>query len=208
MTKHRKRNTPVCAFGVLFCLTMITFCITGGLYAKYVGADDNQNSARVITFGQLTLTETGDFEEDGTLRIIPGVNLRKKAVVNFEGSEASTYIFVKITPSSDFATTDHRNFAISRAGQMKMKWTVSAEWTYLQADGDGSYIYYKALRPNTTFEADIFAEDGKITVSDSITKTEMSSLNAVSVGIRAFAVQNGGFADPVAAWSSLVSKES
>ena len=35
------------------------------------------DSARVITFGDLTLTETGDFYEEGKLMIIPGVDLKK-----------------------------------------------------------------------------------------------------------------------------------
>lgn len=204
--KEKKRNLPMRMFCALFCLVMITFYMIGGLYAKYSVAQSSGGEARVIKFGRLFLTESGDFGADGTLRIIPGVNLTKKAVVSFEGSEASTYIFVKVTPSSDFTTTDNKSFAVWRDGQRKMQWEIADEWVFLETDKDGGWVYYRTLAPNTPLEADILADSGRITVSDSITKAEISTMNTISIGIRAFAVQNAGFADPAAAWESLGSK--
>lgn len=205
--KNAKQNILMYILCVLFCLTMITFYITGGLYAKYAATEVGESVARVIKFGQLSLTESGDFSADGTLQIIPGVNLTKKAMVQFEGSEASTYIFVKVTPSSDFTTADNKTFAVQRANQTKLQWKMADEWTFLETDVSGSYIYYRTLAPNTPMEADILADNGRITVSDSITKTEISSMTTISIGIRAFAIQNGGFDDPAAAWKSMASKE-
>ena len=50
--------------GVLFCLVLITTSMMGGLFARYITSATGSDSARVASFGDLTLTETGDF--DGT----------------------------------------------------------------------------------------------------------------------------------------------
>lgn len=205
--KTAKLNIPMCTFCVLFCLTMITVYMTSGLYAKYTATADDGNGARVIKFGDIALTESGDFGDDGTLRIIPGVDLTKKAVVSFSGSEASTYIFVKITPSSDWTTTDNRSFSVGTMNKTQMQWKVADEWLFLKTDNSGDYIYYQELAPNTLLQSDIIADNGRITVSDKITKNEISGMTGIFIQIRAFTVQSNGFADPTAAWESIACKE-
>ncbi len=205
--KKAKLNIPMCAFCVLFCLTMITIYMTSGLHAKYTATANGGNSARVIKFGDIALTESGDFGDDGTLRIIPGVDLTKKAVVSFSGSEASTYVFVEITPSSDWSTTDNRSFAVSNMNKTQMQWKVADEWSFLKTDNSGCYIYYQKLTPNTLLQSDVIADDGRITVSDKITKNEISGMTGIFIRIRAFTVQSNGFADPAAAWESIAYKE-
>ena len=205
--KPAKLNIPMCTFCVLFCLTLVTVYMTSGLYAKYTATANDGNGARVIKFGDISLSESGDFGDDGTLRIIPGVHLTKKAVVSFDGSEASTYVFVKVTPSSDFTTADNRSFAISNVNKTQMQWKIADEWSYLKTDNSGDYIYYQELAPNTPLQSDIIADNGRITVSDQITKEEISGMTGIFIRIRAFAVQNGGFSGPAAAWESIASKE-
>ena len=48
--------------------------------------------------------------------------------------------------------------------------------------------------------------DGKIFVSDQITKSEMTGLTGVYINLRAAVVQSGGFEDAAAAWASLQGK--
>ena len=195
-------NVAMCMALVLFWLVVISTYMTGGLYARYVTQGTGSDSARVIRFGELTLTETGDFTQDGNLMIIPGVDVSKKAVVKFTGSESATYVFAKVTPSASWSITDHKSFSLS--GNF-MGWSIAEGWTYLTSDS-GYHVFYRELAPNTTLEADLIA-GGTVSVSEQITRTEMKNLPDVRIGFQAFVIQSGGFSSPQAAWESLAAKE-
>ena len=209
LVKHRKTakvNIPMCIASFLFCLTLISIHLTSGLYAKYISSASGDDSARVIKFGELTITETGDFYEDNKLMIIPGVDLIKKATVSFSGSESATYVFVEIMPTG-WSATDDVTFALLSNGKTAMQWSIADGWVFLKSD-NGTYIYYRELAPNMELvTADIIARNGKITVSDQITKSEIKAMTNVSIKLRATVVQSGGFENPEAAWNSVAAKE-
>lgn len=208
MVRHHKTkmNIPMCLAAILLCLTLISIHLTSGLYAKYISSASGNDSARVIKFGELTLTEEGDFYEGNKLMIIPGVALTKKATVSFSGSESATYVFVEITPSK-WSTTDNKTFSLMSNGKTAMQWNVAEGWLFLKSD-NGTYIYYRELTPNTELIAtDIIAENGKITVSNQITKSEIQVMTGISIKLRAIVVQSGGFENPEAAWNSVAVKE-
>lgn len=205
-TKTAKVNIPMCIASFLFCLTLISIHLTSGLYAKYISSASGNDSARVITFGDITLTETGDFE-DGNAYIIPGVDLTKKAVVDFAGSEAATYVFIEVTAAEWQPSDDNYSFTIYSEAKALIDWSVADTWTYLTKTDD-TYVYYRALTPNTEIDTeDIIADDGNITVSEYITRSEILALKDLSIKLRATAVQSGGFENPTAAWNSLAAKE-
>ncbi len=205
-TKTAKVNIPMCIASFLFCLTLISIHLTSGLYAKYISSASGNDSARVIKFGELTITETGDFYEDNKLMIIPGVDLIKKATVSFSGSESATYVFVEIMPTG-WSATDDVTFALLSNGKTAMQWSIADGWVFLKSD-NGTYIYYRELAPNLELvTADIIARNGKITVSDQITKSEIKAMTDVSIKLRATVVQSGGFENPEAAWNSVAAKE-
>lgn len=208
MVRHHKTkmNIPMCLAAILLCLTLISIHLTSGLYAKYISSASGNDSARVIKFGELTLTEEGDFYEGNKLMIIPGVALTKKATVSFSGSESATYVFVEITPSK-WSTTDNKTFSLMSNGKTAMQWNVAEGWLFLKSD-DGTYIYYRELTPNKELIAtDIIAENGKIAVSNQITKSEIQVMTGISIKLRATVVQSGGFENPEAAWNSVAAKE-
>ncbi len=208
MVRHHKTkmNIPMCLAAILLCLTLISIHLTSGLYAKYISSASGNDSARVIKFGELTLTEEGDFYEGNKLMIIPGVALTKKATVSFSGSESATYVFVVITPSK-WSTTDNKTFSLMSNGKTAMQWNVAEGWLFLKSD-NGTYIYYRELTPNTELIAtDIIAENGKIAVSNQITKSEIQVMTGISIKLRATVVQSGGFENPEAAWNSVAAKE-
>ena len=208
MVRHHKTkmNIPMCLAAILLCLTLISIHLASGLYAKYISSASGNDSARVIKFGELTLTEEGDFYEGNKLMIIPGVALTKKATVSFSGSESATYVFVEITPSK-WSTTDNKTFSLMSNGKTAMQWNVAEGWLFLKSD-NGTYIYYRELTPNTELIAtDIIAENGKIAVSNQITKSEIQVMTGISIKLRATVVQSGGFENPEAAWNSVAAKE-
>ena len=205
-TKTAKVNIPMCIASFLFCLTLISIHLTSGLYAKYISSASGNDSARVIIFGDITLTETGDFE-DGNAYIIPGVDLTKKAVVDFAGSEAATYVFVEVTAAKWQPSDDNYSFAIYSADKPLIEWSIAGTWSYLTKTDD-TYVYYRVLAPNTKIDAaEIIADDGNITVSEYITRSAISTLTDISIKLRATAVQSGGFENPTAAWNSVAAKE-
>ena len=208
MVRHHKTkmNIPMCLAAILLCLTLISIHLTSGLYAKYISSASGNDSARVIKFGELTLTEEGDFYEGNKLMIIPGVALTKKATVSFSGSESATYVFVEIMPTG-WSATDDVTFALLSNGKTAMQWSIADGWVFLKSD-NGTYIYYRELAPNLELvTADIIAGSGKITVSDQITKSEIKAMTDVSIKLRATVVQSGGFENPEAAWNSVAAKE-
>ena len=201
-----KVNIPMFVAAVLFCLTLLSVHMTSGLYARYISSAYGSDSARVISFGELTLTESGTFQNDGTLMMIPGVNLTKDAVVAFEGSESAVYVFAEITLSQHWtANADKTAFSIVSGTKTLLSWSVDDTWTYLKNDGN-TYIYYASLAPNTAFTSGILANDGAITVSAAMTKSELSALTGVSIDLQASVVQSIGFEGPADAWASLSAK--
>lgn len=193
--------------GVLLCLVMITTALMGGLFARYVTYGTGSDSARVAKFGELTITETGDF--DGTAvkkgMIIPGVDLTKNAAVDFEGSEMSTYVFVEVILSDNWERADNTFSAGSH-----LSWTMADGWIYHTEDtynGNKRYIYYQELEPNAVLTAaPIIADGGKITVSPGITKAQITALGNTAISFRASVIQSGGFETAGEAWTALAGK--
>ena len=191
----------------LFFLTMITVYLLGGLFARYVSSGHGSDSARIATFGDLTLTETGDF--DGTAikkgMIIPGVPLTKDAVVTFAGSETATVVFVEvIVPEDTWETEDNRVFSYGG-----MSWSVASGWEYLDSDeyeGNIRHIYFKTLIPNEELNSEPIVTDGEISVSEEITKASIGSLADAELSFRASVIQAGSFKTVEEAWGAMAAK--
>lgn len=199
-----KLNIPMALACVLLCLTLFSVYLVGGIYARYIVTGSASDNARVISFGDITLTEYGDFNAEGKLVVIPGVNLTKRAYVDFDGSEAATYVFVEITATNWQAVSNY-SFAAKSADKMLMQFDVASDWTYLTKNGD-TYVYYVALDPNEELNAvDIIAAGGTITVSEYVTRDELQSLADVAIKLRATATQSNGFDSPLAGWTSVSS---
>lgn len=199
-----KKNIALRLAGILFCLTLVSFYMVSGLFAKYTTSGKGSDSARVIKFGDITLTETGDFYKDNKMWIVPGLDIKKDAKVSFEGSEAATYVFVQVQVS-DHWTCDKGVFTMEGG---KISWTVADGWERLDDD-----VYYRALKPNETLANADIIKDGIVTVSHTITRDAMETLEKVgdeekpiSIVFRAYVVQSSGFASEQAAWDSLAGK--
>lgn len=201
---HKKPNIALRLASVMLIMVCVSTWMLAGLLAKYTTQDSGTDNARVISFGNLTLTEIGDFADDGLAMIIPGVDLQKKVLVNFTGSEAATYVFVEAILSGNWVTSNNKTFSV---GGDRLQWAVADGWTLVEANtGNGSYVYYRELTPNTSLQADFIANEGRITVNDQITKSEITGMTGISIKLRASVVQSNGFASPSAAWTSVASK--
>lgn len=214
MKKQNKEKAPVKLGTILIrvaaglvILTIISIYLLSGLFARYVSSDQGSDSARVATFGNLTLTETGDFDGTDSKKgmIIPGVPLTKNATVTFTGSEMATVVFVEVVvPKDTWETAD--NSAFSYGG---MSWSVASGWEYLTKDlydGKDRYVFFKILEPNTQLSGEEIVKDGVISVSEEITKANIGSLGNADLTFRASVIQAGGFKTVQEAWTAMAAK--
>ena len=219
--QHREPvlNAAMCLAVVLFWLVIITTYMSSGLFAKYSTMDSGGDSARVIQFGELTVTETldtGVTATGGNLIFVPGTSLKKELTVDFKGSEADTVVFVELEAKGwDFTATDPASFELEQSGNTLMSWEVESGWNYLASDGE-RHVFYIFLDSNTPLENKPVIKDGKITVNvatyDAYDALAGADLN---LDITAYAVQANGFYAPdrdtaekvaTAAWNSVKSK--
>lgn len=199
---HNRPNIALRLAAVMLMLVCISIWMLQGLFAKYRTSSSGQDSARVMSFGNITLTESGDFGTGGgTAYLIPGVDLKKDVSVEFTGSESATYVFVEVGLSSHWSITDNKNFS---AYTNRLKWAVADGWTFLKKDAEtNTYVYYRELKPNEALSADFIAADGAITVDKQIKKSEIAGMTGIQINLRAIVVQSNGFASPEAAWASV-----
>lgn len=187
---------------LLLCAVLVSSHATLGLYASYRSEATGSASARVIKFGDIDIIEA----DDNNLTLIPGVDGKKKAYVDFEGSESATYVFVRIDASAHW-TREDSTLKIDKLVSLG----IDSGWTHLTTE-NGIIVYYKQLAPNTVLNetsGNIFANDGKITVSTSMTYSDISNMKNkgdISITLKAYAVQSIGFADPLTAWNSVSNK--
>lgn len=214
--KRRSSFTPgeilLFVAGILFCLILITTALLGGLFARYTTTSTGGDNARVAQFGDLTLTETGDFIQDNIPKkgiIIPGVNLEKSVKLSFAGSEMATILFLEVEAPGWTTTADHFTFKITDLTQEKnyLSWSLDTDdatglgWIYLK-----DHVYYKELPPNTSLTDVDIIRDGNIAVSSNIKETNIGLLNNLNISFQASVIQNDGSLTPEAAWAKLSNK--
>ena len=211
--KKAKFRLPFSA--VLLYLALIAAALSGVTFSRYVTGTTVGDSARVAMMKELTVTETEGLEQRV---ILPGVDMTKKAVVDFEGSEMACYVFCAITANGWTRAADNFHYT---AGTDILSWAVDkTKWIFLQGDGSTS-VYYCIVNANTVLHADVLADGGKITVSEDITRSQLDTLAAsaapLSIKISATAVQYHGFSEgllagyteadrAMAAWNAVKGK--
>ena len=196
---------------ILFCLTVITTYLTAGLYARYITRNSAGDSARVIKFDKISITDTFE-DENRKLIITPGVPCKREVKVSFDGSEAVTYIFLEVDVSSQWWFNGDANSFSSGTDLLKFSINTS-NWKYL-GNKSNKYIYYYVdesmtsgiIAPNTVIKDIQVITEGKIAVSKNVTMDMFPSFKDLSVKFSATAVQANGFENVEAAWASIEAK--
>lgn len=186
LAKPNKRRLPLRAW--LLYLAVATFALTGVTFSRYVASAHSQDGARVAAFGGLTVTDSG------VTPVQPGVAAQKDLTVRFEGSEAAVYVFAEVQDGWTRGA-DNRTYTY---GAGSLSWRVADGWTHLQDN-----VYYRELAPNTALDAGLI-DDGAVNVSENMTRTELEELSkALSIRVRAAAVQREGGDTAQIAWERL-----
>lgn len=185
LAKPNKRRLPLRAW--LLYLAVATFALTGVTFSRYVASAHSQDEGRVITFGDLTVTDSG------SAQVQPGVAAKKDLTVRFEGSEAAVYVFAEVQGGWTLGAD-----GIYHDAAGLMTWRVADGWTHLRDN-----VYYRELAPNTVLDAGLIA-GGAVDVSENMTRTELEKLSkALSIRVRAAAVQREGGDTAQIAWKRL-----
>ena len=186
LAKPNKRRLPLRAW--LLYLAVATFALTGVTFSRYVASAHSQDEARVITFGDLTVTDSG------SVQVQPGVAAKKDLTVHFDGSEAAVYVFAEVQGGWTLGA-DNRTYTY---GAGSLSWRVADGWTHLQDN-----VYYRALSPNTALTAGLI-DGGAVNVSENMTRTELEELSkALSIRVQAAAVQREGGDTAETAWARV-----
>ena len=186
LAKPNKRRLPLRAW--LLYLAVATFALTSVTFSRYVASAHSQDEGRVITFGDLTVTDSG------VTQVQPGVAAQKDLTVHFDGSEAAVYVFAEVQDGWTRGA-DNRTYTY---GADSLSWRVADGWTHLQDN-----VYYRELAPNTALDAGLIA-DGAVDVSENMTRTELEKLSkALSIRVKAAAVQREGGDTAQIAWERL-----
>ena len=184
LAKPNKRRLPLRAW--LLYLAVVTFALTGVTFSRYVASAHSQDEGRVITFGDLTT-------DSGVTQVQPGVAAEKDLTVHFDGSEAAVYVFAEVQGGWTLGAD-----GIYHDATGLMTWRVADGWTHLQDN-----VYYRELAPNTALDAGLIA-GGTVDVSENMTRTELEELSkALSIRVRAAAVQREGGDTVQIAWERL-----
>lgn len=214
--KNRRPKPRLPFSAVLSYLVLLAAAVSGVTFSKYMAGTTVGDTARVAIMRDITVTETGNFAEPDKWVITPGVDMIKKAVVNFEGSEMACYVFCEIK-TTGWSRLDEHSFAFSGGSENILGWAVNNGWNYLSGNGSEA-VYYRTVSANAVLQADVLAEGGKITVSENITKTQLDSLpKDMQIKISATAVQYNGFSEEtgaeyteaqraLAAWNAVKNK--
>lgn len=186
LAKPNKRRLPLRAW--LLYLAVATFALTGVTFSRYVASAHSQDGGRVITFGDLTVTDSG------SVQVQPGVPAKKDLTVHFDGSEAAVYVFAEVQGGWTRGT-DNRTYTY---GAGSLSWRVADGWTHLQDN-----VYYRELAPNTALDAGLIA-GGTVDVSENMTRTELEKLSkALHIRVQAAAVQREGGDTAETAWARV-----
>lgn len=205
MHKKNKSGTIMLVIAlILLLLVMVSLHMTSGLYARYISTGSGSDSARVIKFGELAITETGDFttNSSGNREFVfaPGTTFTKDIKISFGGSEAATLIFVSVH-APDWKVSGDYNYTDLNE---QLTWSVdSSKWTRLKSVGE-SYVYYMVLEPNEKINNMPFvANEGKITVSENGTVDMYLNYPTTMFTVKTYAVQANGFESVEDAWDSV-----
>lgn len=176
---------------VLVCLVAFSIWMMGGLYAKYLVGDNASDAARVIKFNELTITET----TGNSYKLIPGVNIRKDPVLNFGGSEAACFVFLKVD-ATGWTTSDGINY-VSDNGRVSWSFA-STGWSHFVHSVSGKTIYYRITEANTSLSDISLISGDTVTVSENLLNSELRAMETaypdnLGISFSAYAVQANGF---------------
>lgn len=199
--KHgeNRRSVSSKAFVVMLALVLALGCAVGGTIAWLTAQTPDVKNT--FTYGNInielyehkydaatnTLDESQKVDKVNNYKIVPGKNLPKDPTVKVVGGSEACYLFVKVEEKNWPVFDDVR----------KANYTIAAGWTELEPG-----VYYREVENSTDAQVFPVLADNQVTVSDTLTKTEIERVKDTSptLTFTAYAVQKENVANAAAAW--------
>ena len=185
---RRRHGISTKTLVALLSLVLLLGCSLGGTLAWL--ADSTGPVTNTFTVGDIDITLV---ETTTDYKIVPGVNIAKDPKVTVKANSEACWLFVKIEESANWPD--------------ELTYTIATGWTKLTGV---TGVYYREVDAETAKNGDDWQvlagdntyPDGVVTVSDTLTKSELQELasNNPTLTFTAYAVQQEGVADAETAW--------
>ena len=186
---RRRRGISTKTLVALLSLVLLLGCSLGGTLAWL--ADSTGPVTNTFTVGDIDITLVETTED---YKIVPGVNIAKDPKVTVKANSEACWLFVKIEESANWPD--------------ELTYTIATGWTKLNGV---TGVYYREVDAETAKNGDDWQvlagdntyPDGVVTVSDTLTKSELQELasNNPTLTFTAYAVQQEGVGTAEEAWN-------
>lgn len=183
--------------------TLITILVTVLLCVGVVGTtfawlmDKTETIENTFTFGNvdIDLKETGATNNKQSFKMMPGDTIKKDPTVTVVDGSEDCYLFVKVVASANFGTY--------------MTYGIADGWTALPGVAN---VYYREVKSDDTTKSFAVLTDNQVKVLDTITQTDVQTLNTAisadasatpSLTVTAYAVQKDNVANAATAWGYI-----
>ncbi len=208
--KHHRNNSKlnkkiIAMLSVFIMLAMVAIGRSvSGTVAWLVSKSESKVSTFTLGDINITLAES-DFGSQ-SIKIIPGIDIKKDPKVTVMANSEACWLFVKV---------EERNwpeFKEADGTTRKVSYSVNNGWNALK---DASGVYYREVSAEdaqkdidyTVLAGSESCPSGVIKVSQELTKAEINSISSYgkqpSLTFTAYAVQRAGIDTAAAAWATV-----
>ena len=181
-----KKFIAILSVFVMLALTMVVGCAVDGTVAWLVS--QSETSFSTFTLGDINIKLTKAESESQSLKIIPGVDIRRSLKVTVEPNSEACWLFVKVEGTNWPAKVSY-----SVAGG-------TGGWTALSGYPG---VYYCEVSAGDAQTGVVYDVNCNVTVSEELTKTEVNSIASgpqPQLSFTAYSVQRDGIDDAFRAW--------
>ena len=188
--KHYEKRRSVSSklFVMMLALVLVFGCAVGGTIAWLTAKTDPV--VNTFTYGDINITLTETKPENRQATIIPGVDIEKDPKVTVKRDSEACWLFVEVKEEGTFVAD-------------KVTYSVADGWTQGNDTDIPANVYYREVG-TVTADTDFYVLNGnKVTVSNSLTKEDITNITQPKLTFTAYAVQKDGIANAATAWSKV-----
>lgn len=179
-------------FVYLIYLFIFSLMLSGATVSRYIVSSNITESARMVRFGEIYITNGRDPYEEENINIVPGAEYQKNPTVNFDGSEIESCIFLKVNYPEWIYDEEDKSFSYISNDKKMVSWNICKEWNYLKNDGTGN-IFYIFIPPNIKFCQSIIYNNIMKVSSDIINSDIQAISSDVNLQFEVFVTQVNDF---------------
>lgn len=177
-------------FALLMALVLVFGVAVGGTVAWLTAKTGPVVNTFTVGDINIGLTETTK-----DYKIVPGTDIAKDPKVTVKANSEACWLFVKVEEANWPAAVE------TDGTTRKVNYEIAGGWTALSGVSGVYYREVDAVTADTDFAV---LKDNKVTVSDTLTKTEINNITTnPTLTFTAYAVQKDNIADAATAWGKV-----